>query len=60
MSIVSVEESKICDIIYQDERYSTKAAEKTLISADINRKKRKEKIDSLAASYILQGYLDKI
>ncbi|MFZ3588266.1 Holliday junction resolvase RuvX [Bacillus sp. DJP31] len=41
-----------------DERLSTMAAERILISADVSRKKRKKVIDKLAASVILQGYLD--
>lgn len=41
-----------------DERLSTMAAEKMLISADVSRKKRKKVIDKVAAVVILQGYLD--
>ena len=41
-----------------DERLSTTVVEKMLISADISRNKRKKNIDKLAASYILQGFLD--
>lgn len=41
-----------------DERLSTSAVEKTLISADVSRKKRKQVVDQMAASWILQGYLD--
>ena len=44
---------------YVDERYSSKAVEKNLINANISRKKRKELIDSQAAAFILQGYLNK-
>jgi putative Holliday junction resolvase len=47
------------EIIYQDERLTTVAAEKMLIGADVSRKKRKEVIDTVAATYILQSYLDK-
>lgn len=47
-------------IILWDERLSTVAAEKTLIQADVSRKKRKAVIDKMAAVYILQGYLDSI
>ena len=43
----------------QDERLSTKEASSYMIKADISRKKRKQKIDSLAANIILQTYLDK-
>lgn len=41
-----------------DERLTTMAAEKMLISADVSRKKRKTVIDKMAATLILQGYLD--
>ncbi|WNB93317.1 Holliday junction resolvase RuvX [Bacillus sp. NEB1478] len=45
-------------VILWDERLTTMAAERTLISADVSRKKRKQVIDKLAASIILQGYMD--
>lgn len=41
-----------------DERLSTVAAERVLLSADVTRKKRKKVIDKMAAVMILQGYLD--
>ncbi|WP_232695957.1 Holliday junction resolvase RuvX [Brevibacillus daliensis] len=41
-----------------DERLTTMAAEKMLISADVSRQKRKKVIDKMAAVLILQGYLD--
>ena len=44
--------------IFWDERLSTVAAEKSLIAADVSRKKRRKVIDKMAAVYILQGYLD--
>ena len=44
--------------IFWDERLSTVAAEKSLIAADVSRKKRRRVIDKMAAVYILQGYLD--
>lgn len=43
----------------QDERLSTVEATHYMIEADMSRKKRKKKIDSLAANIILQTYLDK-
>ncbi|MCT4565378.1 MAG: Holliday junction resolvase RuvX [Maledivibacter sp.] len=46
------------EIVLWDERLTTVAAEKMLISADVSRKKRKKVIDKVAAVYILQGYLD--
>ena len=47
------------EIIYEDERMTTMAAEKMLISGDVRREKRKIVIDKVAATYILQLYLDK-
>lgn len=41
-----------------DERLSTVAAQRTLIAADVSRKKRKQVIDKMAAVVILQGFLD--
>lgn len=49
---------KNIEIVYQDERFTTKIAERVLIEADLSRKKRKEVIDKQAAVIILQGYLD--
>lgn len=47
-----------CTIKMWDERLTTVAAERMLISADVSRKKRKKVIDKMAAVMILQGYLD--
>ncbi len=43
---------------YWDERYSTHAAERMLLEADVRRNKRKQVIDQTTAAWILQGYLD--
>jgi putative Holliday junction resolvase len=53
---------KLRDIpIYMwDERLSTLAVTRTMITADMSRKKRKDNVDKLAASYILQGVLDRL
>ena len=45
-------------ILLWDERLSTVAAEKSLIEANISRKKRGEVIDKIAANIILQNFLD--
>jgi len=45
---------------FWDERLSTVAAEKALLEADTTRKRRAELIDHVAASYILQGALDRL
>ena len=42
-----------------DERFSTIAVERTLLVADVSRRRRGELVDKLAASYILQGALDR-
>ena len=47
-------------MIFLDERLSTVTAEKTLIAGDVSRKKRKKVVDKLAATVILQSYLDRI
>ena len=47
-------------ITFWDERLSTVAAEKALLEADTTRKRRAEVIDHVAASYILQGALDRL
>ncbi|WP_181350572.1 Holliday junction resolvase RuvX [Thalassobacillus sp. CUG 92003] len=45
-------------VILWDERLTTMAAERVLLSADVSRKKRKKVIDKMAAVMILQSYLD--
>ena len=47
------------EVILQDERLTTKEATNYMLEADLSRKKRHKKIDSLAANIILQTYLDK-
>lgn len=53
---------KFTDIpfVFWDERLSTVAAERALIGMDVSRKKRKDRIDSAAAAFILQGALDRL
>jgi putative Holliday junction resolvase len=45
---------------FWDERLSTVAADRALIEMDVSRKKREGRIDSAAASFILQGVLDRL
>ncbi|WP_262122265.1 MULTISPECIES: Holliday junction resolvase RuvX [unclassified Anaerococcus] len=47
------------EIIYQDERMTTLQSERVLIDMDVRRENRKEHIDKIAASFILQTYLDR-
>ena len=46
-------------IYLEDERLTTKVAESFLIKGDTSRKKRKKVIDKVAATIILQSFLDK-
>lgn len=46
--------------VFWDERLSTVAAERALLEMDVSRSKRAERIDSAAASFILQGALDRL
>ena len=47
-------------IVFQDERLSTVSAERILIESNMRREKRKGVVDQIAATIILQNYLDKI
>src|ERR1700754_2523654 len=47
-------------IVFWDERLSTSAVTRTLIEADVRRDKRAQVVDKLAASYILQGVLERL
>ena len=48
-----------CEVVLVDERLTTAAATKQLISQDVSRKKRKKVVDQLAAVHILQSHLDR-
>ena len=47
-------------LTFWDERLSTVAANRSLLEADLSRRKRKKVIDKMAAVFILQGYLDSL
>ena len=47
-------------IVFWDERLSTSAVTRTLIEADVRRDRRAAVVDKLAASYILQGALERL
>ena len=46
-------------VIMEDERLTSVISNNVLIDANISRKKRKKKVDGMAAVIILQGYLDR-
>lgn len=54
----ALQESANIDVYYQDERLTTVAAQRLLIEGDVSRRKRKDVIDKVAATLILQSYLD--
>ena len=45
-------------ILLWDERWSTQAVERAMVTADVSRAKRAERIDNAAAGWILQGAID--
>ncbi|MGL4772674.1 MAG: Holliday junction resolvase RuvX [Clostridium sp.] len=47
-------------IEFWDERLTTVAAHRAMLEADLSRGKRKKIVDKVAATYILQGYLDRL
>ncbi|MBI5561661.1 MAG: Holliday junction resolvase RuvX [Deltaproteobacteria bacterium] len=55
-----LKEKTAVPVLAWDERLSTAAVTRVLIEGGISRAKRKEAVDKLAASYILQGYLDSL
>ncbi len=46
------------EVVMWDERLTSRQADRAMLSGDLSRKKRKKRIDSLAAQIILQSYLD--
>lgn len=56
----NMEQKTTLPFVYWDERLSTVAAERALIEMDVSRAKRAGRIDSAAASFILQGALDRL
>ncbi len=46
-------------IVSQDERLTTVQAHKTMIDLDINKKRKKELVDTISAVYILETYINK-
>ena len=53
-----LEEATKKEVIMIDERLTTKMAHQAMLDADLSRNKRKKNVDKLAASIILQTYLD--
>lgn len=55
-----IENNLNIEVIMEDERLTSVISNQVLIAADLSRKKRKKKVDGLAAVLILQGYLDRL
>ena len=55
-----LEDATNLEVILYDERLTTIEVQKVMISADVSRNKRKKVVDTLAATLILQSYLDSI
>ncbi len=58
--VSNMEKKTALPFTFWDERLSTVAAERALLEMDVSRAKRAERIDSAAASFILQGALDRL
>ena len=54
-----LEETTDKEVILFDERLTSVEVNKIMITADVSRAKRKTKVDTLAATLILQSYLDR-
>lgn len=54
-----LEEQLNVSVVMEDERLTSVISNQILIEADLSRKKRKKKVDGLAAQIILQSYLDR-
>lgn len=53
--------NEVCNEIEMwDERLTTVAAHRAMLEVDMSRAKRKKIVDKIAATYILQGYLDRL
>jgi len=48
------------EVVMWDERLSTVAANRVMLEGDLSRSKRKKIVDKIAATFILQGYLDSL
>ena len=55
----ALEEERNVEVVLEDERLTTVMALKTMAGLNTDRKKRKANVDQMAASTILQTYLDR-
>lgn len=55
-----LEEALGLEIVYVDERFTSRMAEEALLGSGMKRRKRRGTVDKVAAAIILQGYLDSL
>ena len=58
--VLNLEKTITLPMLLWDERLSTMAVERMMLEADLSRARREQLVDKLAASYMLQGFLDNI
>lgn len=56
--VTKLEQTSGMHVTRWDERFTTVAAQRALIEADVSRARRKKVVDKVAAAIMLQGYLD--
>lgn len=56
--VESLEKAFLLPVRLWDERLSTMAVERAMLEGNLSRHKRKKRVDTLAAQWILQGYLE--
>ena len=57
--VVEIKKELDIEVIYQDERMTTQSADRILIESGVRRENRKKHVDAVAATFILQSWLDK-
>ncbi len=59
--VEALQEATSIPVVFEDERYTTREARRDLVAmgVSVQKDKRKKNVDSLAAAYILEGYLAK-
>ena len=56
---VEIEEATGREVVFVDERFTSATAEKAMIEAGVKRRRRRETLDKVAATVILQTFLDR-
>jgi putative Holliday junction resolvase len=56
--LAQIKDKIICEIVFHDESFTSRDAHAVMIQVGMSRKKRKGKIDALAAQLMLQSYMD--